>query len=228
MHSKNFRCVLTDWNYMYNLCQILSKKVKESKFEPNIIVALARGGWFAGRVLCDFLDLKDLVSLKMEHYVGAAITGDCARVKYLIDDTAVKGKSILVVDDITDTGKSINGAKEYLLAKDPKEIKISVLQCLYTSKAKTDYYGEYLKEWVWIIYPWNFIEDMIDIISKMMREKERRWNMEDIRRGLRDHYQIDPISFEIIQPNRLGEVIREMVDRKILKFEGGKYEANDG
>jgi hypothetical protein len=98
------------------------------------------------------------------------------------------------------------------------------LQYLYTSKAKTDYYGEYLKEWAWMIYPWNFIEDMIDIISRMMREEERRWSMEDIRRGLRDHYQIDPISFEIIQPNRLGEVIREMVDRRILTVKREKYE----
>jgi len=224
MPSTKFKCVLTDWNYIYNLCRILSKKVKESKFKPDIIVALARGGWFAGRVLCDFLALNDLVSLKMEHYVGAAIAGGDAKVKYIIDENAVKGKIILVVDDITDTGKSIEGAKEHLLAKDPKEIKTAVLQFLYTSKAKTDYCGEYLDEWAWIVYPWTFIEDMIDITSRMMREKEKRWSMEEIRGGLRDHYQIDPISFEIVQPNRLGEVLAEMVDRRILTAKGGKYE----
>ena len=52
----NFKCVVTNWDYIYNLCRNVADDVKEDGYEPDIIIALARGGWFAGRVLCDFLN----------------------------------------------------------------------------------------------------------------------------------------------------------------------------
>jgi len=64
--------VLTNWDYIYNLCRNISKEIKHSGYEPDVIIALARGGWFAGRVLCDFLGLDDLSSLKNETNIGAA------------------------------------------------------------------------------------------------------------------------------------------------------------
>ncbi|MFB6186930.1 MAG: phosphoribosyltransferase, partial [Halobacteriaceae archaeon] len=64
-----FKCTITNWDYIYDLCRDVSHQVKTDQFDPDVIVALARGGWFAGRCLCDFLGMDDLTSLKMEHYV---------------------------------------------------------------------------------------------------------------------------------------------------------------
>ena len=80
---ESFKCVLTNWDYIYNLCRKISLDIKNSGYEPDVIIALARGGWFAGRVLCDFLGLDDLSSLKIEHYVGtAAIDSGEPYIKY--------------------------------------------------------------------------------------------------------------------------------------------------
>jgi len=48
--SENIKCTVTNWDYIYGLCRDLSASVVESGYEPDAIVALARGGWFAGRV----------------------------------------------------------------------------------------------------------------------------------------------------------------------------------
>ncbi|MDL5502773.1 MAG: phosphoribosyltransferase, partial [Candidatus Methanoperedens sp.] len=79
---------------------------------------------------------------------------------------------------------------------------------MYTSEIKPDYCGEVVQEWGWIVYPWNFIEDMIDIISRLMaKEKKNEWNVEKIRAGLLKYHNIDPISFEIAQPDRMEEIL---------------------
>lgn len=221
---EEFKCVITTWDYIYDLCRNVSNEIKESGFEPEIIIALARGGWFAGRVLCDFLGLDDLESLKVEHYVGTAATGNNAEVKYPVADKAVEGRDVLIVDDITDTGKSLIEAQEYIKDLHPSKIKTSTLQYLDTSKADPDFVGERLDEWAWIVYPWNFIEDMIDLIEQLMNKKDvEKITKNQIRQGLKQYNQIDPLWFEIAQPNRLEEVLEEMEFRGILKKDGDKW-----
>jgi len=213
-----FKCVMTNWDYIYNLCRRVSNDIKNSGYQPDIIIALARGGWFAGRVLCDFLGLNDLTSLKIEHYVGTALTGEGPEIKYPLSDNTVKGKKTLIVDDITDTGKSIAHAVKYVKLQQPKEVRTAVLQYLYTSEVKPDYAGEILEEWGWIVYPWNFIEDMIDIFSRLMsKEKLDYWDIDKIRYGLLKYHDLDQTTFEIVQPNRMNELLNEMERRKIVK-----------
>ena len=196
----------------------MANDVKKSGYRPDTIIALARGGWFAGRVLCDFLGLNDLTSLKIEHYTGTASAGSGPSIRYQLASNAVAGKKVLIVDDITDTGKSIAHARDYVLKQHPAEVKTAVLQYLYTSEIKPDYCGEVVEEWGWIVYPWNFIEDMIDIISRLMaKEKLDEWTIPKIRSGLLKYHNIDPISFEIAQPDRLEEILGEMVRRGLLK-----------
>ncbi|MDW7726351.1 MAG: phosphoribosyltransferase [Candidatus Methanoperedens sp.] len=213
-----FKCVITNWDYIYDLCRHVSNDIKKSGYEPDTIIALARGGWFAGRVLCDFIGLNDLTSLKIEHYVGTASAGSGPMIKYPLADNAVEGKNVLIVDDITDTGKSVSHAKEYVTRQNPKEVRSAVLQHLYTSEIKPDYCGEVLEEWGWIVFPWNFIEDMIDIISRLMaKEKLGAWDVDKIRSGLLKYHNIDPVAFEIAQPNRMEEILDEMERRGITR-----------
>jgi hypothetical protein len=169
---EKIKCTVTNWDYIYNLCRDLSLNVVASGYEPDVIVALARGGWFAGRMACDLLGISDLVSLKVEHYVGTAQLGDECIVRYPLAEEMIKGKQALIVDDIADTGKSLRHAFDYVKDLKPADCKTSVLQLLFTSEFTPDYYAEFLEDWTWVVYPWNFIEDMIDLILKLMT-KER-------------------------------------------------------
>jgi hypothetical protein len=212
-----FKCVVTNWNYIYDLCRDLAGQIKASGYKPETIIALARGGWYPGRVLCDFLGLNDLTSLKIEHYVGTAATGEGPEIRYPLSDNAVNGKKVLIVDDICDTGKSLIHAREYVEQQKPAEIKTAVLQYLYTSEVKPDFCAEELEEWAWIVYPWNFIEDMIDLISRLMvKERRESWSVKDVKSGLLRYHSLDPISLEIAQPDRLVEVLEEMEYRGIV------------
>ncbi|MGB9963857.1 phosphoribosyltransferase [Halobacterium sp. CBA1126] len=212
-----FKCTITNWEYIYGLCRDVSDDVKHSEFEPDVVVALARGGWFAGRCLCDFLGLDDLTSLKMEHYVGTAQKADEPEVRYPMPEGSVADKDVLIIDDIADTGGSIERAHEYVAERDANEIRTATLQLLGTSEYDPDYVGEYLDEWTWVVYPWNFIEDMIDLISGVMeKDGDGPYTREEILDLLSAYHDVERIEMEIAQPNRLDEVLDEMVRRDVL------------
>ena len=209
---ESFKCVLTNWDYIYNLCRNISTEIKHSGYEPDIIIALARGGWFAGRVLCDFLGLDDLSSLKVEHYIGTtAIDSGEPYIKYPLSDNVIEGKKVLIVDDIVDTGESMLSAKAYVEGRKPIEVRTASLQYLGSSKIDPDYVGERLEDWAWIVYPWNFMEDMISILAKCMRkDPKKRWSLENLKHSLYINHAVDPVVFEITQPGRIPEVLEEM------------------
>jgi len=221
----DFDCTITNWEYIYGLCRDVSTAVKDAEFEPDVVVALARGGWFAGRCLCDFLGLDDLTSLKMEHYVGAAEKGADAEIRYPLAEGSVKDKDVLIIDDIADTGGSISRAHEYVTDRDVGEVRTATLQLLDTSAFEPDFVGERLAEWTWVVYPWNFIEDLIDLISGVMADADREtFSREAIRSELAAVHGIDRIEMEIAQPDRLDEVLEEMRRREVIESVGDDKE----
>jgi uncharacterized protein len=221
---EKIKCTVTNWDYIYGLCRDLSTSVVESGYEPDAIVALARGGWFAGRMVCDLLGISDLISLKVEHYVGTARLADECRVRYPLLEEMVKDKQVLIVDDIADTGKSLKHSSDYVKELRPTDCKTGVLQLLFTSEITPDYYAEFLEDWTWVVYPWNFIEDMIDLIVKLMANERRAvWNEKSIKAGLNRSFAIDPVHLDIAQPGRLPEILNEMQRRKLLERKGGGW-----
>lgn len=215
---EKIKCTVTNWNYIYDLCRDLSASVVESGYEPDVVVALARGGWFAGRILCDFLDISDLMSLKVEHYVGTARLADECQIRYPLEADMISGKKVLIADDIADTGKSLQHSLDYVRELKPSDCKTGVLQMLFTSKITPNYYAEFLDDWIWVVYPWNFVEDMIDLILKLMaKEKRDIWDKKSIKVGLNDLFSINPIQLDIAQPRRLPEILNEMQRRKLIE-----------
>ena len=216
-----FDCTVTNWEYIYGLCRNVADQVKAADFEPDVVVALARGGWFAGRCLCDFLGLDDLTSLKMEHYVGTGLKAEEPQIRYPMPEGSVEGKDVLVIDDIADTGGSISRAHEYVTDRDAAAVRTATLQLLQTSEFEPDFVGERLEEWTWVVYPWNFIEDMIDLTGGVMEKADAEtFTRDDVRRLLEAYHDIGRIELEIAQPNRLDEVLAEMERRGVVERAG--------
>jgi len=127
------KCKIVSFEEVHDMVRRVSEKVKASGYRPDTIVGLARGGWFPARLMCDFLGMTDLVSLKVEHWVETGKTKDEATIRYpLVADFS--DRKILVVDDITDTGKSLIVSTEHLRRLNPEEMRIAVMQYIPESK----------------------------------------------------------------------------------------------
>ena len=166
-----------DWDMFYGLAKKVAEKINKSGYQPDVIVGLARGGWVLARVLCDFVGVKDLVSLKVEHWGVTATPDGTAKIKNEIH-MDLKGKKVLVVDDLTDTGESMCIAVDYIKSLKPNQIRTASLQHITGAKFKSDYIGEEIS-WVWVIFPWNFTEDLCTIVPKVCRRIQANFESAD-------------------------------------------------
>jgi len=201
------RCKILTFEDVYEMTRQVASKVKESGYEPTTIVGLARGGWIPARLLCDFLGITDLISLKVEHWLETGRTKDEATIRYPLT-ADLEGKRLLVVDDIADTGKSLMASTSYLSRFNADEMKTATMQYLPSSKFIPDYYAEEVKVWAWFVYPWNWIEDTSTLVVRLMgTDKEKVWSVPTLNKGLKGLFEIE------WDEGMLRHILQVMVER---------------
>ncbi len=180
-----FKCVQYSWDDVYKLCKELARKIKNSGFKPDAIVAVARGGWVPARILADFLLIRELYSVKAEHWgIVATVTGKAKITQPLTVD--LTGKSVLVVDDVADTGETVEIVAQHVKEKNAKEVRTAVIDFKHTSKFVPDYYAREMEKWAWIVYPWSIYEDVKDLIMKL----GEGGNAEEIAKKLEEKFNL--------------------------------------
>lgn len=220
---QKMRVKLVTWDDVVFWCKELAKKIRSSGFKPDVIVAIARGGFAPARLLCDYLDVVDLLSIKVEHWIETGKHKEEATIKYPFDYD-FSDKKVLIVDDIADTGKSIIVAKRHILEMcKPSDLRVATMQLIpSTSLIVPDYYVDEVKEWTWYMYPWNFTEDMINLVMRIVNERpEKRWSLKEISREFKESYGIE------FPDQVFKEILEEMVFRgKLVKVDTLYFKAS--
>jgi len=155
------------WDYIYQLLIELAGNIKKSGFKPDMIVGVARGGWPPARILSDFLNNPNIANIKVEFYVDVYKTIEAPVITQPIS-VPVKGKRILVVDDVADSGKSLKMVREVLLEKGAIDVKIAAIYHKPWSITKPDFYMRDTEAWV--IFPWERYETIKKLGGKLKSE----------------------------------------------------------
>ncbi len=155
------------WDQIYKMLLDIAEKIRKNKFKPDIIVGVSRGGWPPARFLSDLLDNPNLANVRVEFYLGVAETkGEPVLTQPV--STSVANKRVLLVDEVADTGKSLELAKEHIVEKGATEVKIATVYYKPWSTVKPDYYEKETTRW--IVFPWEIKETMRRIIKKSKKE----------------------------------------------------------
>jgi hypoxanthine phosphoribosyltransferase len=161
-----FYCELVSLDTVYDASWALGKAVRESGYTPDVVVAVARGGFVPARFLCDFLGISDMTSLKVQHYAPGAAKERRAWIKYPVGGD-IHHKRVLVVDDVNDTGDTLKVAVDHLRSLGVAEIRTAVLHEKQTSAVRADFRAVDVLDWHWIIYPWAVVEDIGGFLARM-------------------------------------------------------------
>ncbi|MHA1960519.1 MAG: phosphoribosyltransferase [Candidatus Thorarchaeota archaeon] len=203
MELKGPLCYVLDFDDIHNYAYQTAKKIKDAGWTPDVIVGIARGGWVHARIQCDLLGIKELYSVKIDHW-GVTATKD-GKAKLTCPLTVdLSGKKVLVVDDITDTGQSLTLAVEHLKECGSDEVKSATLMHIAGSDFEPDFYGVEIT-WAWEIWPWNFYEDLSALIVKVFEgEKMTEMSTLELKKHLREYNNI------VLSDERLSKIKAHM------------------
>ncbi len=186
--GEKFRCEILSWGSIVRDTRRLSRIIRDSGYSPELIVAIGRGGYVPARILCDYLLIHDLASIKVEHWGTGAVRREKAVVKFPLC-AQIRNKKVLLVDDVTDTGDTLRVALRHLARFRPRDVRTAVLIHKTCSVTAPDYFLRKIVKWRWVIFPWHLMEDLTGFIQKLKAEGISREN--DLRRRLKQRYAID-------------------------------------
>jgi hypoxanthine phosphoribosyltransferase len=151
------------WSQIYDLVLNQTKKIRQSGYVIDVVVGLSRGGLVPARIICDLLEVPELVTIQIEFYTDIARTANEPVLRQPLA-VSVDGKSVLLVDDIADSGKSLNKAISYLKGQGIGEVKTATLYYKPQSLTMPDFYERQTLNW--IVFPWDTKETLRKIILK--------------------------------------------------------------
>lgn len=187
---EGFRCELVSWSAVEAWVASLVDKMRRDGFTPEIVIAMVRGGMVPARLICDHLVIKNLYTVKTEHWGLTATPDGKAKLAQTLA-ASVTGKRVLLVDDITDTGQSLILAREHVAGLVPGKLKTATMLHIAHSLITPDYFAKRVEKdkWTWFIFPWNVREDLRNIVPKALAKPA---DLAELKAILASKFHIEP------------------------------------
>lgn len=156
--------VFIDWETMHKACvrlsnSLIQRKLYQNDFRVDVVVALSRGGMPPAVCISHMLHPMlsetplQVFALGISSYPGDKKSK--LEIYQNIDPEKIKGKNVLLVDDLVDSGDSLREAKALLIANGA----VNVITAVLHEKECTVFYPDFkaftTKHNVWLVYPWE-------------------------------------------------------------------------
>ena len=143
VHNKNFEIFIEEAKIQKAIADMAAKMNKDFKDKKPLFLAVLNGSFMFAADLFKHLTIDCEISfVKLSSYHGTQTT---EKVKELIGiNENLKSRTIVVLEDIVDTGITINAMMAQLMQQEPAEIKIATLlfkPAAYIQRVHLDYVG---------------------------------------------------------------------------------------
>ena len=166
--------LIISWDDYNQTVEKLAIQIYDSEYKPTLLVGIMRGGAPMIDLLSRVFKLK-CAYLAVESYSGKGIEDEQGDIVFSREMSSIAknmGGRILLCDDLSDTGitlnKSIDWLKKYEPIKDKiEDIKTAILWKKKSSTFEPDFCAMRLKDDPWIVQPFEHYEEMrIEDIKK--------------------------------------------------------------
>ena len=131
----------------------LAHQIRNSQFQPEIVLSIARGGFFLGAALGYALGVKNSFTMSVEFYTGIEERLPMPVVLPPVPNKVdLKGATVLIADDVADSGETLRLVQEFWRGT-VKEARTVVLYEKPRSVVKSDYVWRKTEKW--IEFPWS-------------------------------------------------------------------------
>ena len=166
--------LIVSWDEYNNTVEKLAIMIHESSYKPTLLVGIMRGGAPMIDLLSRVFKLK-CAYLAVESYSGKGIEDEQGNIVFSREMSSIAqnmGGKILLCDDLSDTGITLNKSVDWLRKYEPIKDKIEDIKTATLCKKKKstfepDFCSVRLNDNPWIVQPFeNYEEIRIEDIKK--------------------------------------------------------------
>lgn len=119
--------IITEEQILKRAKEIGAQITEDFKGEEVLFVGILKGAvlWLSDVIKNVYLDTK-IDFMAVSSYGAETKTSGVVRIMMDLD-TSIEGKNVIIVEDIVDSGITLNYLKGYLLGRNPKALKICTL-----------------------------------------------------------------------------------------------------
>jgi hypoxanthine phosphoribosyltransferase len=124
--DKSFEIYIEEAEIQSKISEMAQRMNQDLKDQDVVFAGILNGSFMFASDLYKNIDLKSIITfIKVASYEGTSSTG---KVRELIGlNESIEGKTVVVIEDIVDTGHTLEVIYEQLLSHKPKQIKIATL-----------------------------------------------------------------------------------------------------
>ena len=148
----------------------MAKEIIKKYGKPDAIIYIERGGMVIGRLLSDFLTVKQVYSIKASYYTDDGVPMPSVNIGKFEYELRGNEGYILLVDDIADTGKTIEAVLNQLRDKIEKKIVVATVIYKPQSIIKPDVYAYTVPNDTWVVFDYEETETLNSFLRKGNRE----------------------------------------------------------
>ncbi|WP_075998028.1 xanthine phosphoribosyltransferase [Salaquimonas pukyongi] len=155
------------WDQFHRDCKALAWRlagIGDAIGEWKAIVSITRGGLVPAAIIARELGVRNIETVCIASYHEYKDQGDLVVIKSisqaLIDDSGGDGTGVLVIDDLTDTGKTAQKVREML----PKA-HIATVYAKPKGVPMADTFVTEVSQDTWIYFPWDMEMSYVEPIS---------------------------------------------------------------
>lgn len=160
------------WSEYHHKIELLAAKVYQSQWQFDQIICVAKGGLRVGDIFARIFD-QPLAIMFTSSY-GGLNNRTRGKIKFSQHLTTVENQinsQVLLVDDLVDSGYSLQASIEWLqqhYGDSIREIRTAVIWYKSCSTIEPDYYVDYLQNDPWIHQPFERYEKMkpVDLLAR--------------------------------------------------------------
>ena len=141
------------WDLFGTGSRDLAQAISDDGYEPDMILAIARGGLLIAGALGYALAVKNLYTMNVEFYTGVDERREVPLILAPVPDLDLVAQSkVLIADDVADTGHTLRSVQQFCEGK-VAEVRTAVLYEKSHSVVQCDYVWK--RTDLWINFPWS-------------------------------------------------------------------------